>query len=179
MKKCILIGSVGCGKTTLSQALIGSEISYHKTQAVSIWGDRILDTPGEYLDRRPFAGALMLTSAEAELVILVQSATDPRCMFSPCYAGSFAKDVIGVVTKIDAATDTMIREAEVKLELTDGILGLASKSKGLLEKIGIVLIIIQLVSLIFSIVSQSFAWTNLIGFILPILYYIGAKQCIQ
>lgn len=117
MKKCILIGSVGCGKTTLSQALTGSEISYHKTQAVSIWGDRILDTPGEYLDRRPFAGALMLTSAEAELVILVQSATDPRCMFSPCYAGSFAKDVIGVVTKIDAATDTMIREAEVKLEM--------------------------------------------------------------
>ena len=121
MKKCIMIGSVGSGKTTLSQALTGAEIRYHKTQGVSIWADRILDTPGEYLDRRPFQGALMLTSAEAEIVVLVQSATDPRCMFSPCYAGSFAKEVIGVVTKIDAATETMIREAELRLKMAGAV----------------------------------------------------------
>ena len=117
MKKCIMIGSTGSGKTTLCQALTGAEIRYHKTQAVSIWEDWILDTPGEYLDRRPFQGALMLTSAEAEIVVLIQSATDVKCMFSPCYAGSFAKDVIGVVTKIDAAPERMIEEAELRLKM--------------------------------------------------------------
>lgn len=62
-------------------------------------------------------------------------------------------------------------------EILAGILGLALKNKKTLVMIGCICIIIQVVSLIFSIVAHSFAWTNLIGFILPILYFIGAKQC--
>ena len=34
MKKLILIGRTGCGKTTLTQALLGKKLVYHKTQAV-------------------------------------------------------------------------------------------------------------------------------------------------
>ena len=35
MKKIILMGRVGCGKTTLTQALRGKTIHYHKTQYIN------------------------------------------------------------------------------------------------------------------------------------------------
>lgn len=45
MKKIILIGRSGAGKTTLTQALKGEEIKYHKTQYVNYF-ECIIDTPG-------------------------------------------------------------------------------------------------------------------------------------
>ena len=38
MKKVIFIGNIGCGKTTLSQAILGDELEYKKTQAVEVLG---------------------------------------------------------------------------------------------------------------------------------------------
>ncbi len=113
MKRTIFIGNVGCGKTTLSRRLNGESLEYKKTQAVDVIGKAILDTPGEYLElKRTYRGALMNTSADAEIVALTQSAVDKRNMFSPCYAGAFAKKVIGVVTKIDLALPFDIGDAE-------------------------------------------------------------------
>lgn len=112
MKKVIFIGSIGCGKTTLSQALTGKEISYKKTQSVEAVDRCILDTPGEFLELQNMRGALMITSAEAEIIALVYSAIDDLNMFSPAYGGSFAKEVIGIVTKIDIATPEQIEMAE-------------------------------------------------------------------
>ncbi len=117
MKKFILIGTVGCGKTTISEALTGRELTYKKTQSVNVIDNHILDTPGEYLDMQQLRGALMITSADAEIIVFVQSATDYMSMFPPSYAGSFAKTVIGVVTKIDIATKEQIKEAENKLSI--------------------------------------------------------------
>ena len=65
------------------------------------------------------------------------------------------------------------------LMLLAGIMGLASKSKALLEKMGIILIVVQLLCLIVAIPAQMFSWTNITGFLFPVLYYLGAKQCIQ
>lgn len=65
------------------------------------------------------------------------------------------------------------------IELLAGILGLASKSKGLIVKLGLVTIILQVISLIFAIVVKSFTPMSLISFILPILYFIGAKSCVE
>ena len=45
MKKILLIGTVSCGKTTLSQYLSGMELVYKKTQALDVIGTAI-DTPG-------------------------------------------------------------------------------------------------------------------------------------
>ena len=45
MKKIILIGRSEAGKTTLTQALRGEKVSYHKTQYVNRF-DVIIDTPG-------------------------------------------------------------------------------------------------------------------------------------
>lgn len=43
MKKIVLMGRSECGKTTLTQALKGEEIQYHKTQYVNNF-DVIIDT---------------------------------------------------------------------------------------------------------------------------------------
>lgn len=117
MKKVIFIGTIGCGKTTLSQAILGEALEYRKTQSVEVLGGHILDTPGEYLELGHMRGALMITSADAEVIALVQSPVEDLNMFPPCYAGSYAKDVIGIVSKTDIATEEEIREAEDKLKL--------------------------------------------------------------
>ena len=46
MKKIIFMGKTGCGKTTLTQAMRGERIAYHKTQYINHF-DCIIDTPGE------------------------------------------------------------------------------------------------------------------------------------
>ncbi|XVG94836.1 EutP/PduV family microcompartment system protein [Eubacteriales bacterium KG127] len=117
MKKIMFVGNIGCGKTSLSQSLTNQAIEYHKTQAVDVVGSSILDTPGEYHELGNYKGALMITSAEAEVIAFVQSATDERKMFSPFYAGCFAKPVIGIVTKIDDATEKEILESESHLHM--------------------------------------------------------------
>lgn len=116
MKRVVFIGTIGCGKTTLGQALHGDELRYKKTQAVEIIGRDILDTPGEFLERRDRRGALMMTTMDAEVIVFIESATEERSMFPPGYAGSYAKPVIGVVTKIDIADEEQIARAVRKLE---------------------------------------------------------------
>lgn len=117
MKSIIMIGTIGAGKTSLSQALLGEQVKYEKTQAVEVRGNCILDTPGEYLERRQMLGALMTTSADADVIVLLQDPTDDRCKYPPCYAGAFAKDVIGVVTKKDIASENQMKYAEEKLRM--------------------------------------------------------------
>ena len=64
MRKIILIGRSGAGKTTLTQALKGEEIKYHKTQYVNYF-ESIIDTPGEYAQTHELGYALALYSYEA------------------------------------------------------------------------------------------------------------------
>ena len=51
MRKIMFIGRSEAGKTTLSQAMKGDTITYHKTQYVNHY-DVIIDTPGEYAENR-------------------------------------------------------------------------------------------------------------------------------
>lgn len=46
MRKIILIGRSECGKTTLTQALKGDVIHYHKTQYINHY-DVVIDTKSE------------------------------------------------------------------------------------------------------------------------------------
>ncbi|MBQ9728671.1 MAG: EutP/PduV family microcompartment system protein [Clostridia bacterium] len=100
MKKLILIGRVAAGKTTLTQALRGEEIKYFKTQYIN-YLDTIIDTPGEYTERRETSGALSLYSYEADIVGLVLSANEPYSIFSPCLTSMVNREVIGIVSGID------------------------------------------------------------------------------
>ena len=65
MKKLMLIGKVSCGKTTLCQYLTNQQMTYKKTQALTVT-DNIIDTPGEYVERRQFYQALAVTSMGVE-----------------------------------------------------------------------------------------------------------------
>ncbi len=100
MKKIMLIGKSGSGKTSLIQRLNDENLIYRKTQSL-IYYKNYLDTPGEYLESRRFYNALLVSSYEYDTIIFVQSATDRISTFPPYFGKMFNKDIIGVITKID------------------------------------------------------------------------------
>jgi len=102
MKKIILMGRSECGKTTLTQALKGREITYHKTQYINNF-DVIIDTPGEYLQTHTLGHALALYAYEAQVVGLLLSATESFSLYPPNITAMCNRDVIGIVTKVDEA----------------------------------------------------------------------------
>lgn len=113
MKKIILIGRSGVGKTTLKQALRKEKIEYKKTQYID-WNEWIIDTPGEYVENRNLSSALGLYAYEADVVALLLSADDWFSVYSPNMVGLVNRDVVGVVTKTDLAPP---RKAEEWLKL--------------------------------------------------------------
>ena len=100
MKKIIFMGKTGCGKTTLTQAMRGERIAYHKTQYINHF-DCIIDTPGEYAENKILGRALALYSYEADVVGLLLSAREEYSLFPPCITCMSNRDVIGIVTQID------------------------------------------------------------------------------
>ena len=100
MKKTLLVGRHGAGKTTLTQALRGEPIHYEKTQYM-LYGDWLIDSPGEYAEVHGYGAALAVYSYEADVVALVLSADDDYSLFPPNITCMVNRDVIGVVTKID------------------------------------------------------------------------------
>lgn len=115
--RIILIGRSMAGKTTLIHYLTDGDLGYKKTQTVEIFNQNMIDTPGEYLERRYFRGALMVTAADAEVIVFVQQATEHGTMFPPGYASNFPKPCVGVVTKADLATGEEIEDAKKYLEI--------------------------------------------------------------
>ena len=110
MKRLMLIGRVAAGKTTLTQALRGEEIKYYKTQYVN-YHDTVIDTPGEYTERRETSGALALYAYEADVVGLVLSANEPYSIFSPCLTSMVNREVIGIISGIDKPDGNVERVA--------------------------------------------------------------------
>lgn len=100
MRKIVLVGRSEAGKTTLTQALKGEKIEYHKTQYVNNF-DVIIDTPGEYAQTHSLGHALALYTYEADVVGLLISATEHYSLFPPCCTPMANREVIGIVTKID------------------------------------------------------------------------------
>lgn len=111
MRKIIFMGRSETGKTTLTQALKGEKITYHKTQYVNNF-DMIIDTPGEYAETKNLGGALALFSYEADIVGLLLSAIEPYSLYPPCICTLANREVIGIVTKIDRPEAVPERSAE-------------------------------------------------------------------
>ena len=88
MRKIMFIGRSEAGKTTLSQAMKGKTITYHKTQYVNHY-DVIIDTPGEYLQSKNLISGLLMDATEA------------FSLYSPNLTPVCNREVVGVVTKID------------------------------------------------------------------------------
>ncbi|MDO5516326.1 MAG: EutP/PduV family microcompartment system protein [Clostridium sp.] len=100
MKKIMLVGHTGCGKTTLTQALKGKKLVYHKTQYINNF-DVIIDTPGEYAENKTLARALIVYSYEADVVGLLISSMENFSLYSPNIVAGATREVIGIVTQID------------------------------------------------------------------------------
>ena len=115
MKKIMLFGRVGAGKTTLTQRLRGEQIKYYKTQYVNYLDD-VIDTPGEYTERRETSGALALYAYEADIVGLVLAADEPYSIFSPCLTSMVNREAIGIITGIDKP-DANVERVERWLKL--------------------------------------------------------------
>ena len=99
MKKTLLVGRHGVGKTTLTQALKGETIHYVKTQYM-LYGDWLIDSPGEYAEVHGLSSALALYSYEAEIVAMLISSDEDYSLFPPCCTSMVNREVIGVVTKV-------------------------------------------------------------------------------
>ena len=116
MKKTMLIGRTGCGKTTLTQKLMDEEVKYKKTQAVS-YKRKIIDTPGEYVENKIYYKSLLVLSSDAKIIILVQSAVDGATLFPPKFSTMFPKkEVIGIITKVDLAEADIERSKRFLME---------------------------------------------------------------
>ncbi len=100
MRKIIFIGRSEAGKTTLTQALKGESITYHKTQYVNNY-DVIIDTPGEYAETKTLGGALAVYSYEADVVGLLISSLEPFSLYPPNVCAISTREVVGIVTKIE------------------------------------------------------------------------------
>lgn len=111
MKKIILIGKSGSGKTTIVQALKEEEIKYKKTQSLE-YSDNIIDSPGEYIENRRFYNALIITSLDCDIIGLVQDSTDAHNIFPPNFVSMFNKDSIGIITKTDKIGGDILRAEE-------------------------------------------------------------------
>ena len=81
MKKIFLMGRSEAGKTSLTQALKGEELHYHKTQYTNTNEDTI-DSPGEYAESKHFSVGLACFSFEADVIAIVQAANEPFNLFS-------------------------------------------------------------------------------------------------
>jgi len=77
----------------------------------------MIDTPGEYAERRSYYGSLQITSADADVIIFVKDATKYMSVFAPAFSSMFTKPVIGVVTHIDIADEKEIKDARTYLEM--------------------------------------------------------------
>lgn len=100
MKKTLLVGRHGVGKTTLKQALRGEEIHYVKTQYME-YGDWLIDSPGEYAEVHGLNAAIAVYSYEADVVAMLIAANDDYSLFPPNCTQMINRDVIGIVTKIN------------------------------------------------------------------------------
>lgn len=116
MKKIIVAGNVASGKTTLCQYLNGRKIEYKKTRSVEVINSMI-DTPGEYFQQRRYLRALISSAADTEVMIFVLDSTQEQSCLRTGLASAFLMEVIGVVTKIDIATEEQVSRGKELLRL--------------------------------------------------------------
>jgi ethanolamine utilization protein EutP len=99
--RAMLIGAIGAGKSTLTNALLGREIKAVKTQSL-VYYDWIVDTPGEYSENPLFYKNIMATALEVTHVLYLQDATRKKMTFPDAFSTGINKLPIGVVTKSDS-----------------------------------------------------------------------------
>lgn len=110
MKKVMFIGESHSGKSSLIQYLSGKTVTSHRPMAVEYFG-QFVNTPGEFLENPWFYSALITTSAECDILAMVQDATRRVCLFPPQFGSMFNRDVVGIITNT-AAEEANVERAQ-------------------------------------------------------------------
>ncbi|MFJ7726968.1 EutP/PduV family microcompartment system protein [Neobacillus sp. NPDC097160] len=133
--RAMLVGSIGAGKSTLTNALLGRKEEAVKTQAL-IFNKWIVDTPGEYTENPFFYKNIMATALEVTHVLYLQDATKQKTIFPPGFSTGINKLPIGVVTKCDsekADIDAAIKQLKRVIPKGPIVLTSSVTGKGLQE----------------------------------------------
>lgn len=129
--RAMLIGAIGAGKSTLTNALLGKEVQVFKTQTL-IYYDWIVDTPGEYAENPLFYKSIMATALEVSHVLYLQDATSGKMIFPHGFSMGISKFPIGVITKSDHPSANIERSIEmIKSVITNGPIVITSSTQGL------------------------------------------------
>lgn len=102
MRRIMLVGECGSGKSAIIRALSEGEYTPRRAMAVEYHG-RFINSPGEFLENRRFYPALITTSADCELVAFVQDATRKSSLFPPKFAFAFNRPALGIISQCDAS----------------------------------------------------------------------------
>lgn len=113
--KIMIIGPIGSGKTTLLRKLFGGE-EVHKTQTVE-FNSLSIDTPGEFFQNPRLYKALITTSMDAKLILMVQDASNPQPGIPSGFGAIFPCPIVGIITKIDHPKATVQKAEEVLKEM--------------------------------------------------------------
>jgi len=118
----MVLGGVDAGKSTLINALSQADVvPVRKTQMINYQGIAI-DTPGEYAELGHLRNSLQAAAVDAKVLVVVQDATRSNTFFPPNYFLVFPQPIIGVVTKMDIATDAQAEQA-TRLLRQSGVVG--------------------------------------------------------
>jgi ethanolamine utilization protein EutP len=135
MNRAMLIGSIGAGKSTLTNALLGRKVEAVKTQALNYF-DWIIDTPGEYTENPFFYKNIMATALEVTHILYLQDATRQKNIFPPGFSTGFNKLPIGVITKSDsedANIDSAVKQLKNSIPQGPIVISSSLTGKGLNE----------------------------------------------
>jgi ethanolamine utilization protein EutP len=98
----ILIGDVGCGKSTLINHIFGYREPVTKTQALAFHGDNVIDSPGEFVNRRYLYGALLNSVVGVDTIVYLHAADQQSVVMPGDLLRMYDnKHVVGVVSKVD------------------------------------------------------------------------------
>ena len=92
-----------------------------KTQMIDYQGLAI-DTPGEYVELGHLRRHLQAAAADVRLILVVADATRSETRVPPNYFLMFPQPVIGIVNKIEIASDAQVEQATRLLRQT-GVVG--------------------------------------------------------
>ena len=101
MKRVMLIGESGSGKSALIRSLSGEDFASRRSMSVEYHG-RFINTPGAFLENRRFHRALISASADCRIMLFVQDARRAGCLFPPGFAAAFNRKAVGVVSHAEA-----------------------------------------------------------------------------
>ena len=112
--RLMVAGPTRAGKSTLLKAL-GLIDEVAKTQMV-VHGNDFIDTPGELLNHLYLYRSLLQNANKARVVLFLVDPTQ-ESRYPPKFSTAIHGEVLGVVTKIDIATEPMIKRAHRALEV--------------------------------------------------------------